>query len=84
MLFDGFVFSKCFVVGFVAFVALMRIKSMLTNPHKVMENWDICNSIQNYFPISSSFSNNLTKPLISEHELDYSSSFLQDISSTIS
>ena len=41
MSFDGCVFSECFVVVFVAFVALMSIKSMLIDPHKVMENWDI-------------------------------------------
>ena len=45
---------------------------------------NICNSLQNDFPTSCSFSSNLTEPLISEHELNYSSSFLQDISSTIS
>ena len=45
---------------------------------------NICNSLQKYFPTSSSFSSNLTEPLISKNELYYSSSFLQDISSTIS
>ena len=41
MSFDGYVFLECFVVGFVAFVALMSIKSLLIDPHKVMDNWDI-------------------------------------------
>ena len=47
MSFDGFVFLECFVVGFVAFVALMSIKILFIYPRKVMENWDI-NSIDPY------------------------------------
>ena len=41
MSFDGCVFLECFVVGFVAFVSLMSIKSLLIYQHKVMENWNI-------------------------------------------
>ena len=37
MSFDGFVFSECFVVGFVVVVVLMKIKSLLIDPHNVME-----------------------------------------------
>ena len=41
MSFDGCVFSECFVVGFVAFLSSMSIKSILIDPHHVMENFDI-------------------------------------------